>query len=830
MPRRIRLLLLALFVGVSWVPSARAEKIADPAEREAHLAHLHEVLNAEPGDIAACLDFAQNAGLEHDHAAALAALDRASAVHPGNPELVAQQARQLIAMRRTAQAVSLCQRHLADHPDHAEVEIVMLLGLSRLPGDLEAATQRVFALMADGHDANPDLHETAARLYARSNDFEAAARAFSTCLEIDPLRLMTLYDAAALEMSRTYRPDRALVYLLQFAEIQPTMGPWPMIGDVCLMLGELDQAAHAYATAVELGQNRDVARAHLANLHVARFEFDHAVELFSAGLADRPNDIELLLNRSNAYFRLDETELALADLGRIIEQAPRDPRAYHNRAIFYASQGRFEEAVADTDAVIRLNRRDRAMRELRPQLVEAQQDADVARRVSAMLSPYEPGYHAAMHASGGEFIRNNYPLAAAHATVALAHAEESWQRADALYQRATVHSVLGWVELSIAGYEAALSHEPEHMDALLGLIDLLASMPDRLADAERYVAKVLELEPEHIGARMALVTVLIESERFEEAEEVLESLPMDDELTVEVLSMWSLLFERQGFYGQAADSMAHLDEVDGLTVPGLLHWLDLLKRAGRYAEAEAVAIRVTRLSPRDTNAWVQLGYLRVILGDFEGAREALVRSEDLEPHAFITLRSWSAAMLLAATEGIDGAMPHIENLQRDNPHHFNVDQAVMWSLLFEGRAEEALAYADRWQQQALPQYTATGDDIPLRYMALLAMGQDERAQAVLTDPTLDERAGRPAVRAWIRLQEPAPGDYLPGEVFDEAQAAQVDQMLPFFLAMEAARAGEREVFLAHVAELQAQQFEARYANLHLIIAYIVRERLAEEGE
>ncbi|MFI4860511.1 MAG: tetratricopeptide repeat protein [Phycisphaerales bacterium JB063] len=816
-----------VLTAVLWVaPQAGAEKVADPDARRAHLAGLREALDASPGDAALSLDFAQNMGLEGDPNAALVALRHAFAADPGNAGLVAEQARQLMAMRRTAQVVPLCEDHLKAHPDDVEVEAVMLLAQSRLPGDLSEVTERVFALIETEHGENADLLEAAARLYARYNEFENAAQTYAACLEVDPLRLMTLYDAAALEMSLTARPDRALVYMLQFAEVQPAMAPWPMIGNICSMVGELDRAEHAYAMAIELGQDRAACRTHLGNLHVARFAFERAVEVLSDGLAEDPNDVELLLTRSDAYLELEvpRPELALEDLAQAIEQAPDDPRAYRNRAVFYATVGRFEEAIDDVDVVLDLDRRDRTMRELRPRLVEAQQDAGVARRVAEMLSGYEPGFYAAIQASSASAIRNNDPMAAVHATVALAHAQGPGQRADALAQRASIYSVMGWADLAIADFESALSHDPDDMRSLLGLIDRLSGMPDRLADAEGYVARALAIDPEHIGARMARVTLLIKSDRFDEAEAVLESLSMDDELALDVLSMWSLLFEAQGFYGQAADSMAHLDEIDGLTRPGLERWMDLLKRAGRFAEAEPVAVRLTRVAPREVDAWVRLAYLRVTLGDFVGAREAIVRSDALDPRSFITLRVWGVSMWLAATRGIDDAIPYIQSLQRDNAHHFNVEQAVMWCLLLEGRPEEALLAADRWRARALPEYTVSGDDIPLRYLALQAMGEGERALSLLTDAGLDERAGRPAVRAWIRLQETHPGDYLPPEVLNDEQSAQMEQMLPFFLAMEAGLAGDGELLATHVAELRERQFDAGYANLQLIIAYIVLEQ------
>lgn len=817
-------------VMLLWAPCALGEKIADPEARAEHLAVLSAGLAEDPGDITLCLDFSRNAWLQRDHVSALVALERALTDHPGDARLVAEQARQLIGMERSADVIALCRAHLEESPGDTEVEIVMLLAQSRLPGDMRPVADRVRALIEAAHDTNPDLLETMARLQCRFNEIDLAEQTYRDCLEVDPLRPTTLSDMAGLQVTLRHRPDEALTYMLRAAAIHPPSAPWVTIAEYCLMTGQIDGAIDAFDTGIALGQRTASFRVVLANTHLARFEPGRALAVLSAGLAETPDDVELLLTRSEAYFALDDSELGLSDLQRVIDLSPRETRAYWNRVLHHAGQGRFESAVADADAVIRLNPRDEPARRLRRELIEAQQNERAARRVAAMLAPSEPGFDAAMFECRGKLRNNDFLFASVHATVAIAHAEGPRELGSALAQRASIYSVLGWPELAISDFESALAHQPDHVWTLLGLVNLLIHQPGRIQEAERHALRVLELVPDHVGARMALVEIQIATGQFEEAERVLESLPMDDEQAVQVLSMWSLLFEKQGFFGQAADSMAHLDEIGGLTPPGLKRWMTLLKQAGRYAEAEAVGVRLLRQTPREADVWVHVAYLRVILDDFEGAKEFIVRSEELEPHTFLTLRSWSRAMLLAGSDGIDAAMQDIHQLQASNPHHNDIDQAVMWCQLFEGRPEEALEYADRWRGRALPEYVATGDDIPLRYMALRAMGKEERARALLADTGLDQSAGRPAVRAWIRMHEPAPGDYLPAEALDGEQIAWVEQMLPFFLAMEAALASDRDDLHECVAELQSQQFEAGYSNLHLIIAYIMNRRLtAEDG-
>lgn len=62
-----------------------------------------------------------------------------------------------------------------------------------------------------------------------------------------------------------------------------------------------------------------------------------------------------LINRSQLYLRDGETEKAEALLTELIDTQPDFAEAWNRRAVIYYMQGRYPEATADCQAVVKLN-------------------------------------------------------------------------------------------------------------------------------------------------------------------------------------------------------------------------------------------------------------------------------------------------------------------------------------------------------------------------------------------------------------------------------------------------------------------------------------------
>lgn len=79
-----------------------------------------------------------------------------------------------------------------------------------------------------------------------------------------------------------------------------------------------------------------------------------AIDSYTLALQHNPQQTEVLYHRSTAYRRTGKINLAVADLNRLLHIDPLNLRALEYRAQIYFDCNRHEEALADYQAVIRL--------------------------------------------------------------------------------------------------------------------------------------------------------------------------------------------------------------------------------------------------------------------------------------------------------------------------------------------------------------------------------------------------------------------------------------------------------------------------------------------
>lgn len=123
-------------------------------------------------------------------------------------------------------------------------------------------------------------------------------------------------------------------------------------------LGQPELAVPSFDEAVRLDPQdtgayfgRAQARAALGQTEQALADFNAAIRLFA-------DDPEAYKGRGKVHVELGDLESAVADFGSAIRLALRDAEALRLRAAAYVELGRLEDAVADLDGAIRLDRGD----------------------------------------------------------------------------------------------------------------------------------------------------------------------------------------------------------------------------------------------------------------------------------------------------------------------------------------------------------------------------------------------------------------------------------------------------------------------------------------
>lgn len=164
-----------------------------------------------------------------------------------------------------------------------------------------------------------------------------------------------------------------------------------------------------------------------------------------------------------------------------------------------------------------------------------------------------------------------------------------------------------------------------------------ASMAQRQGNADAALAgyrSVLELSPEHAGARQALAAQLIDGRRFDEAEDVLrKGTEIASARLPSTLALARLKVERQ----QVAAALDLLLKNAGIGEASAEYQGftgALLNRAGRAAEAADRYRQAARLAPAEGRWWAGLGISLDAAGKAPEARDAYQRarqSPDLPP-------------------------------------------------------------------------------------------------------------------------------------------------------------------------------------------------------
>ncbi|MFA4968766.1 MAG: tetratricopeptide repeat protein [Sulfuritalea sp.] len=158
---------------------------------------------------------------------------------------------------------------------------------------------------------------------------------------------------------------------------------------------------------------------------------------------------------------------------------------------------------------------------------------------------------------------------------------------------------------------------------------VLAQRQGRIDDAAGSYLAALEQQPEHAAARQTLAALLIETKRFDEAEELLrKGTELAPVRLASTLALARLKVERNG--AQAALELLLKNSAAGESSPEYQGFAGaLLNRAGRAAEAVERYQAATRLAPNEGRWWAGLGIALDAAGKSAEAREAYQKARSL---------------------------------------------------------------------------------------------------------------------------------------------------------------------------------------------------------
>jgi tetratricopeptide (TPR) repeat protein len=132
------------------------------------------------------------------------------------------------------------------------------------------------------------------------------------------------------------------------------------LGYVHSLRGDVDEALRWWTRALalyrELGDHEAANNVliALADAELDRGEHRAAAELLREGLRFRPEDLRLLARRASVNWYAGRYEEAIADFNAVLEAEPSTGEAYSGRGQIFAAQSRYEEALDDLDRALEL--------------------------------------------------------------------------------------------------------------------------------------------------------------------------------------------------------------------------------------------------------------------------------------------------------------------------------------------------------------------------------------------------------------------------------------------------------------------------------------------
>lgn len=338
---------------------------------------------------------------------ALAALQRASELQPGDAEILSALGGSWAARGELRQAAACYRQALHAQPGFAQAHSNLGDVLTRL-GDAaaaEATCRQALALQPGMASAHLNLGNA---LMAQHR-VEAAIASYQQALAARP-GLAEAHQALGLAFKQQGAMEPAIQSLQEAARIRPLhAGTHDQLGIVLHASGQLEAAASSLRTALGLKPEAAATHVHLANVLLDLGQAGQAVDHYQQALDAQPAQAEWLVNLALALTATGHEDLALWRLQQALQLQPESAVVHGNLGNALLAQGRVGQARAHLEKAVALEPNLAAARRNLAHLLKTagQPGPALAQLLQALALPEAP---LALH-SEALFVQNYLPLA-----------------------------------------------------------------------------------------------------------------------------------------------------------------------------------------------------------------------------------------------------------------------------------------------------------------------------------------------------------------------------------------------------------------------------------
>jgi len=696
---------------------------------------------------------------------------------------------------------------------------------------------------------NEDIHDA-----LLLEDVDALMTAVEKRGDMLPLALVSQVATTLIELGR---PEDAIAFLLPWNRRHPDeMMIFIRIAEAARQIGvegdepaQLELAIRHATAAVALRPQVDLGWFHLGLCLASAGELDRAIAAFRKVLALTPGHVEACDQLADALLLSRRPEDALAVVDQALELTPEDIGLLMRRgAILSDHMGRHEEAIQVF----------RRVATLRPSAWAA--------RTSLALAQARMGHAVAAQSSLEEALALAPDSGDALAEVARGYLELGQLEESVRYGRKAValdrsrygaHVNLGtaleWQgesEAAVAAYREAIEVAPRNVAAYVKLVDLylrrgetrqaLACANESVEASSRSAAaraalaaallrdgsseearaqaeRAIQLDPRAALGHARLGAALLALDEVQDAQEACERAVALDPDLADAHRTLAMVHARQG---ERDAALAAYERAVALQPEHLLNALgDLMGRAQLYdtlhdpAAALAEYEKAAHLDHNSFQAHLQVGRLRIVTEDAEGAVTALRRAVDLDGES-----AWAHALLGLAyrkQDDVDAALASLSRALELGSPHPGVPVLYGELLLLKGRVDEALEVLEG----SIESNSGNPQAHYLLGRAYLQVGEvEDAARAYRTSLDLDPRRAPAFHGLGLALEEMGRSRESLAVHRKAAQLAPDDVVARAALGVQLARVGElddalRELSVAAEADAQYEDVLAQVQEL-----------------
>lgn len=615
------------------------------------------------------------------------------------------------------QEIESLRRLVEDHRNEAPAWHYLLLALDEQKKPQQAAEARLEALRCCPDD--PRLASVLARQFERARDLEGAAEQWQRTVDLSPEDAYA-WERLGILFSGLGEQRKGVDCLRRCLELQDTDSTsiillarmYKQLGDAQRLAQLLDGHVNR-CDSLKMGEKiKCIVR--FAGLCAHNGLIDDVVPLcarFLSTLSGSPGGqgADSFVYTTRAILG---NEVAARICSAATLAAPQDGRLWRLNAGALRRLGRTDEAIAAARQATSLDAQDgQAWRDLAEALAQAGNvpDALDAYRKAVVLRPRDILAREAFeefaraHSEEGSFLEALKASVQANpesASIRVALSDWLWERREKQAARDVLRGYRQVDIRRITGHRllAERCEQRELLDEARDLLEFLAQaepdnhwpihrtgkinqMQGRLDEAIQCFRRATQLKSEYAYAWKRLVNSLVESNRHEEAIEILESVIDAEPGNAWAASMLGLVYHKQGQYQEAIRCYRESAQRDPKYDDGWA-WRQLgplLENAGYLEEAFDIYRALAGAYPKDHWPVHRMGKIRQLQGQDDEATSYFRRALELKPNYAPAWQRLGAVLLRQGrgSEGIAGLRRALE-LKPDDAEVLN---SLAWTLL-----------------------------------------------------------------------------------------------------------------------------------------------------